>query len=179
MTRCDRRKWTLSTVSAATWRLEADFFPNVVTSITHRIPTRRCSPAIPRKPVPPWVWRPLPESCQLAPFSVGSDHYITSEDDEKTYLGTLQSDNKLIAKLAVERGGTSVVTDTAGNIYIASGQGMYTIGKVVQPGCSKCQSVPAVWPSEERGGKLCLSAPVPRFMPFRSASRAGKGIGMI
>jgi hypothetical protein len=69
-----------------------------------------------------WVWRPLPESCQLAPFSVGTSHYITSEDDDKTYLGTLQSDNKLTTKLAIERGGTSVLTDTAGNIYIASGQ---------------------------------------------------------
>ena len=78
-----------------------------------------------------WVWRPLPESCQLAPFSVGSDHYITSEDDEKTYLGTLQSD-KLIAKLAIERGGTSVVTDTAGNIYIAGGQ-VYVYDKQGRP----------------------------------------------
>jgi hypothetical protein len=79
-----------------------------------------------------WVWRPLPESCQLAPFSVGSDHYITSEDDEKTYIGTLQSNNKLIAKLAIERGGTSVVTDTAGNIYIASGQ-VYVYDKQGRP----------------------------------------------
>jgi hypothetical protein len=64
----------------------------------------------------------LPESCQLAPFSVGAERYITSEDDEKTYLGTLKPDYKLIAKLAIERGGTSVVTDTAGNVYIAGGQ---------------------------------------------------------
>jgi hypothetical protein len=69
-----------------------------------------------------WVWRPLPESSQLAPFSVGTERYITSEDDEKTYLGTLKADNKLGAKLAIERGGTSVVTDTAGNTYVASGQ---------------------------------------------------------
>jgi hypothetical protein len=69
-----------------------------------------------------WVWRPLPESCQLAPFSVGTQRYITSEDDEKTYLGTLESENKLIAKVVIERGGTSVVTDGAGNVYIASGQ---------------------------------------------------------
>lgn len=69
-----------------------------------------------------WVWRPLPESCQFAPFSTGTQRYISSEDDEKTYLGTLESDNKLIAKLFIERGGTSVVTDSAGNVYIASGQ---------------------------------------------------------
>lgn len=69
-----------------------------------------------------WQWRPLPESCQLAPFSVGTERYITSEDDEKTYLGTLSSDNRLITKIKIERGGTSALTDAAGNIYIASGQ---------------------------------------------------------
>jgi hypothetical protein len=69
-----------------------------------------------------WVWRPLPESCQLAPFSIGKERYITSEDDEKTYRGILKSDNQLAARVAIERGGTSVVTDSAGNIYIASGQ---------------------------------------------------------
>jgi hypothetical protein len=69
-----------------------------------------------------WVWRPIPESCQLAPFSIGTQHYISSEDDEKTYLATRESEDKFIAKLAIERGGTSVVTDTGGNIYIASGQ---------------------------------------------------------
>ena len=68
-----------------------------------------------------WVWRPLPESCQLATFQ-NTTRYITSEDDEKTYLGTLQSDNKLLAKPAIERGGTSVLMDSADNIYIASGQ---------------------------------------------------------
>ena len=75
-----------------------------------------------RKAYAAWVWRPLPESCQLAPFSVGSDHYITSEDDEKTYLSTLESENKLSVKPVIERGGTAVVTDTDGNVYIASGE---------------------------------------------------------
>lgn len=75
-----------------------------------------------------WAWRPYPESSQLAAFSLGSRHYITSEDDEKTYLGTLGSDEKLTTELVIERGGTSVVTDAAGNIYIASGQ-VYVYGK--------------------------------------------------
>ena len=79
-----------------------------------------------------WLWRPLPESCQLAPFSIGTERYLTSEDDEKTYRGTLQSDNKLITKLAIERGGTSVVTDAAGNVYIASGQ-VYVYDKEGRP----------------------------------------------
>jgi sugar lactone lactonase YvrE len=74
----------------------------------------------------------VPESCQLAPFSVGRERYITSEDDEKTYQGTLESGNKLTAKLAIERGGTSVVTDSAGNIYIASHQ-VYVYDKAGRP----------------------------------------------
>jgi hypothetical protein len=69
-----------------------------------------------------WLWRPLPESCQLAPFSIGTHRYLTSEDDEKTYIATLESENKLVTKLAIERGGTAVVTDAAGNLYIAAGQ---------------------------------------------------------
>jgi hypothetical protein len=69
-----------------------------------------------------WVWRPLPESCQLAPFRVGTERYITSEDDEKTYLAKLQSARQLAARLVIERGGTSVVRDSTGNTYIAGGQ---------------------------------------------------------
>ena len=69
-----------------------------------------------------WRWRPLPESCQLLRFPVGASHPITSEDDEKTYEGTMTSPEKLSAGMILERGGTSVVIDTAGNLYLASGQ---------------------------------------------------------
>jgi hypothetical protein len=69
-----------------------------------------------------WVWRPIPESCQLAPFAVGTERYLTSEDDEKTYRATLAAANKLTASLAIERGGTSVLTDAAGNVYIAGAE---------------------------------------------------------
>lgn len=69
-----------------------------------------------------WVWRPLPESCQLAPFALGTERFVVSEDDEKTYRATLVSEKDLQAKLAIERGGSSVVSDNAGNTYIASGQ---------------------------------------------------------
>jgi len=69
-----------------------------------------------------WVWRPLPESCQLAPLSIGTERHITSEDDEKTYVGKLESENKMSARMVIERDGTSVVRDAAGNVYIASGQ---------------------------------------------------------
>jgi hypothetical protein len=65
-------------------------------------------------------------------FAAGSEHYITSEDDEKTYIGKLQSLDKLDSKMVIERGGTSVVRDTAGNVYIASGQ-VYIYDKNGEP----------------------------------------------
>ncbi|MGB6870374.1 MAG: SMP-30/gluconolactonase/LRE family protein, partial [Acidobacteriaceae bacterium] len=47
---------------------------------------------------------------------------VVSEDDAKTWRATLESGEKLTTKLFAERGGTSVVEDAAGNVYIASGQ---------------------------------------------------------
>jgi Pectate lyase superfamily protein/SMP-30/Gluconolactonase/LRE-like region len=69
-----------------------------------------------------WKWRPLLESSQLAPFTIGEAHLIVSEDDAKTWRGALESGEKLTTKLFAERGGTSVVEDAAGNVYIAGGQ---------------------------------------------------------
>ncbi|MEJ2111694.1 MAG: hypothetical protein P8Z37_17650, partial [Acidobacteriota bacterium] len=68
------------------------------------------------------TWRPLLQSSTLSPFSPGKSGYFTSEDDGKTYLGTLQPDGRLAASVFTERGGTSVVTDTEGNVFIASDQ---------------------------------------------------------
>ena len=68
------------------------------------------------------TWRPLLQSAQLAPFAVGDQHYITSEDDARTWLGTLTSLHTLLTQLFTERGGTSVVSDAAGNVYIAGSQ---------------------------------------------------------
>lgn len=73
------------------------------------------------------TWRPLLQSSQLAPFAVGDRHYITDEDEERTWMGelkpgTLESGEKLATQLFAERGGTSVVTDADGNVYIAAGQ---------------------------------------------------------
>jgi hypothetical protein len=76
----------------------------------------------PDKPYAAWRWRPLPESCQLLALPVGASHPIISEDDEKTYEGIMTAPEKLSADMIVERGGTSVVMDTAGNLYLASGQ---------------------------------------------------------
>jgi hypothetical protein len=68
------------------------------------------------------TWRPILQSSQLAAFAIGDEHLITSEDDARTYSAKLDSSEHLSAKVFVERGGTSVVTDDTGNVYIASGQ---------------------------------------------------------
>jgi sugar lactone lactonase YvrE len=68
------------------------------------------------------TWRPILQSSNLAAFSPGDTHYLTSEDDGKTYLGKLERDGRLMTEVFAERGGTSVVSDTAGNVFIASDQ---------------------------------------------------------
>jgi hypothetical protein len=68
------------------------------------------------------TWRPILQSSQLAPFAPGDSHYLTSEDDGLTYTAKLENYRSLSTKVFAERGGTSAVTDTAGNVYLASGQ---------------------------------------------------------
>jgi sugar lactone lactonase YvrE len=68
------------------------------------------------------TWRPILQSSNLAAFPPGDVHYVTSEDDGKTYRVKLEQDQKLSASVFAERGGTSVVSDKAGNVYIASDQ---------------------------------------------------------
>lgn len=68
------------------------------------------------------TWRPYLQSSQLAAFAPGESHYIMSEDDGRTYIATLDSYRSLSTTVFAERGDTSVVTDTAGNVYLASGQ---------------------------------------------------------
>ncbi len=68
------------------------------------------------------TWRPILHSSNLAAFSPGQEHYVTSEDDGKTYRVKLDGDEKLTAGVFAERGGTSVINDAAGNVYIAGDQ---------------------------------------------------------
>jgi sugar lactone lactonase YvrE len=68
------------------------------------------------------TWRPILQSSNLAAFAPGDEHYVTSEDDGKTYRVKLDSDEKLTASVFAERAGTSVINDAAGNVYIASDQ---------------------------------------------------------
>jgi sugar lactone lactonase YvrE len=55
-------------------------------------------------------------------MKVGETRYATSEEDDKVYRITLDSLNSLSAKMAFPRSGTSVVTDSAGNVYVAGAQ---------------------------------------------------------
>ena len=68
------------------------------------------------------TWRPNLQTSQLAAFAPGTSHYLTSEDDGRTYRVTLDAEGKLSSTVFAERGGTSVVTDIAGNVYIAGDQ---------------------------------------------------------
>jgi sugar lactone lactonase YvrE len=68
------------------------------------------------------TWRPLLQSSQLAAFAPGDRRFITSEDDGRTYTATLQANGTLTTSVFAERGGTSVVTDAAGHVYVAGGQ---------------------------------------------------------
>jgi sugar lactone lactonase YvrE len=68
------------------------------------------------------TWRPNLQISQLVAFVPGASHYLTSEDDGRTYRAKLEHDHSLSTTVFAERGGTSVVTDTAGNVYLASGQ---------------------------------------------------------
>jgi Pectate lyase superfamily protein/SMP-30/Gluconolactonase/LRE-like region len=68
------------------------------------------------------TWRADVQSSQLAPFTIGDQHLIVSEDDATTYRAKLETLQKLTTTVFAQRGGNSVVTDTDGNVYIASGQ---------------------------------------------------------
>lgn len=68
------------------------------------------------------TWRADVQAAQFAPFAIGDTRHITSEDDARTYTAKLETSSSLATKVLAERGGTSVVSDEAGNVYIASGE---------------------------------------------------------
>jgi hypothetical protein len=75
---------------------------------------------------------------------------------ERTYSGTLASSTKLDTKIFTERGGTSVVSDAAGNVYIASGEVHIYDGRDSRLECSKCRSDHAAWRLADRTGARYL-----------------------
>jgi hypothetical protein len=67
-------------------------------------------------------WRPLLQASQWRLFHVGDEHFAISEDDGELYRVRLDSLDHLTATKFAPRGGTSVVADSAGNVYVAAGQ---------------------------------------------------------
>lgn len=67
-------------------------------------------------------WLPMLECSQWRVFDIGDEHLAVSEDDDTTYRLKLNSLRGITATAFLPRGGTSVVTDKAGNIYVAEGQ---------------------------------------------------------
>jgi sugar lactone lactonase YvrE len=65
--------------------------------------------------------RPIMQSSQMAVVKPDQKFYMTSEDDCRTWIATLDQDFRLTAKLFADRGGSAVVTDASGNVYIADG----------------------------------------------------------
>jgi hypothetical protein len=68
------------------------------------------------------TWRPNLQASTLATLAPGESRLITSEDDGRTYQATLDNYRTLTTRVFAERGGTSVVADMAGNVYLAGGQ---------------------------------------------------------
>lgn len=68
------------------------------------------------------TWRPLLQSSQITALRPGDRTYITSEDDSKTYAGQFGASGALATRTFVQRRGTAVIEDSAGNVYIAGSQ---------------------------------------------------------
>lgn len=59
----------------------------------------------------------------LAPVTANKPFYISDEEEQKTYVGTVQPDGGLTnLKLFAERGGEGLTTDASGNVYLAAGE---------------------------------------------------------
>jgi hypothetical protein len=67
-------------------------------------------------------WQPMLQTSQWRVFQVGDEHLAASEEDDATYRLKLDSLQHVTAAEFAPRGESSVVTDAAGNVYIAEGQ---------------------------------------------------------
>jgi hypothetical protein len=67
-------------------------------------------------------WQPTLQASQWRPFYVGDQHLAASEEDDALYRLRLDSLEHVAATEFAPRGGSSVVTDAAGNTYLAAGQ---------------------------------------------------------
>jgi hypothetical protein len=67
-------------------------------------------------------WQPMLQASQWRLFHVGDQHLAASEEDDALYRLRLDSLEHVTATEFAPRGGSSVVTDAAGNTYLAAGQ---------------------------------------------------------
>ena len=67
-------------------------------------------------------WQPMLQTSQWRLFRVGDEHLVASEEDDATYHLRLDSLAHATASEFATRGGSSVVTDASGNVYLAEGQ---------------------------------------------------------
>ena len=67
-------------------------------------------------------WQPELQASQWRLFHLGDEHLVASEEDDTLYRVKLDSLQHVAATEFAARGGSSVVQDAAGNIYIAEGQ---------------------------------------------------------
>jgi len=66
-------------------------------------------------------WQPELQASQWGIFRVGDEHLVASEEDDTLYQVKLDSLQHVTTSEFAPRGGSSVVMDTAGNIYVAEG----------------------------------------------------------
>ncbi|HEX8711202.1 MAG TPA: glycosyl hydrolase family 28-related protein [Terracidiphilus sp.] len=67
-------------------------------------------------------WLPALQASQWRLFHVGDEHFAVSENDGAVYRVRLDRLDHVTVTEFAPRGGTSVVTDNAGNVYVAAGQ---------------------------------------------------------
>ena len=67
-------------------------------------------------------WMPMLQASQWRLFYAGDERFAVSEDDDAVYRLKLDSLAHVTATEFAPRGGTGVVTDAAGNVYVAAGQ---------------------------------------------------------
>ena len=67
-------------------------------------------------------WQPMLQTSQWRLFQIGGEHLVASEEDDTTYRVKLDSLASVTATEFAPRGGSSVLTDTEGNVYVAEGQ---------------------------------------------------------
>jgi len=67
-------------------------------------------------------WQPMLQASQWDVVRIGGEHLAASEEDDATYRINLTGLKSLDVTPFISRGGSSAVTDVAGNVYLAEGQ---------------------------------------------------------